>query len=187
MKGDQGEEGSAGSSTASKVLGHAKNSIVKIATGAPGKYLTVKSLTPKEVKRNLWPSQSTVKDFQDMIVIRNFKMSDVKFIAQYERMKHGRSSVVSNLLSKVREANSELADFFWVIDCEMDPTTASKDIGKPGNVPGKMIRPVVYCKNTSALIDYLKEQREFHKNTEVVIKVGKLLFLAMKMNFLNIF
>ena len=60
-----------------------------------------------------------------------------------------------------------LEDFFAIKECEMDsPLKDERQSGK------KVSRPVVYCRNVSGLLDFLKEKRLFDSDSELFTKVG---------------
>ena len=157
----------------SGAAGGAPKGSVKIATGAPGKFLTVKTMTPKDVKKELFPPQTMSDTFQKLMVTGNSSQNQMKAVAKSIRATHGRKSVESNIMEKLSAANKELAGFFSVIQMDLDPCGGPEGSeGHSSLIPDKVKRDVAYCTNLDGLVEYVKRERGHHPQTKLMLKLG---------------
>ena len=164
---------SAGAAGAAGASGGAAKGMVKIATAAPGKFLTVKKMTPQDVKKQLFPQQTMHEGFQKLMVSGNCSQNQMKAVAKNIRSVHGRKSVECNIMEKLSAANKELARFFSVIELDLDPCGGPGGCeGHPSLIPGKVKRHVVYCHDLNGLIEYIKRERGHHALTKLMLKFG---------------
>ena len=147
--------------------------IVKIATAAPGKFLTVKTMTLQNVKKQLFPKKTMNDDFQKLMVSGNSSMNQMKAVAKNIRSVHGRKSVESGIIEKLSAANKELAGFFSVIELDMDPSGGENGSeGHQSLIPGKVKRHVIYCHDIEGFTNYIKDARDHHSQTKFMLKWG---------------
>ena len=108
-----------------------------------------------------------VSELSKLQNVTNMSYKQMENITHWYRVANGRDSIEPGALKKLKMGDRVLEDFFAIKECEMDsPLKDERQSGK------KVSRPVVYCRNVSGLLDFLKEKRSFDSDSELFTKVG---------------
>ena len=133
-------------------------------SSANGKSLHVSK--PSKVSRALFPGDQPISaEFMgNVATAANLTTQQEEIVAKGIRVAKGRKSIESNFIPKERQRKKCLEDFFSVIIMPIDVTNSKKN--------PRQERAVVYCNDVQGLLEFIREKRGFHPNTEYFIKVG---------------
>lgn len=152
----------------------AKKGILKVQTGAPGKFKTIQVLkTPMDVKRQLYPPQTTHVGLSKLMAAAGTSKRTVTAFVKDIRATHGKKAVEPNIMKKLDLDLKKLGHLFNVVEVDMDP--AGGPDGKDGHkslIPDKVKRHLVYCTDVDALVEEIKKARGYHSQTRFLIKLG---------------
>ena len=131
---------------------------------ANGKSVSVPK--PSRVSRALFPNDEPISaDFMGSVATAaNLTTQQEEIVAKGIRIAKGRKSIEKDFIPKERQRKKCLADFFSVITMQIDVTDSKKN--------PRQERAVVYCNDVPGLLNFIKEKRGYHPNTEYFLKVG---------------